>query len=477
MTVNSAPLNEEQEAIRRRIEAQLAHTRPDFEGEINRIFEDMVEVLHLNQAELENQNRRMQQIQSDLEKTKAHYVDLYDNAPVGYLTVDTDGIIREINTTASLLIGTDCKQVLNRAFVQFIADEYRAIWHRHFENAKQHGGNEGCELPFNVSDHTRYLHINCRYLPAEESFNSIRITLTDVTERKLAEADLRIAATAFETQEGMIVTDAEINILRVNQAFVRITGFIPDEAVGKNLKFLYADFHACQGYPATFATAQRQGYWQGEIWSRRKSGEFFPVLQTITAVKDNHGRLTHFVATLLDITVQKQAEKVLIEARNRLENQVAQSQEEIDRIKSETSEVNTALNVLLRQRETDKSDAQLALSGEVEATVLPLLKKLKTASIGRLHSIRLIKILEENVQQLVASYGRTGHLSALYLKLTPLETQVASMIRQGQPTKVIATALNIAPGTVSIHRKHIRKKLGLDGKKDNLHSFLQSLID
>ncbi|MBK8817398.1 MAG: hypothetical protein IPN42_18780 [Methylococcaceae bacterium] len=167
----------------------------------------------------------------------------------------------------------------------------------------------------------------------------------------------------------------------------------------------------------------------------------------------------------------------MIDARNRLEKQVATSQEEIDKIKRETLEVNTALNVLLRQRETDKSDAQIALSSEVEATVLPLLKKLKIASTGRLQSIRLIKILEENLQQLAVSYGRTGHLAAIYQKLTPLETQVASMIRQGQPTKVIAAALNIAPGTVSIHRKHIRKKLGLDGRKDNLYSYLQSLVE
>ena len=136
-----------------------------------------------------------------------------------------------------------------------------------------------------------------------------------------------------------------------------------------------------------------------------------------------------------------------------------------------------ALNILLKHRETDKADAQLALTYEVEATVLPLLKKLKSASNGRHQTMRLIKILETNLLQLVKSYGRGANLATAYQKLTPVETQVAAMIRQGHSTKVIAAALSIANGTVSIHRKHIRRKLGLNGKSDNLYSYLQGLIE
>ena len=198
---------------------------------------------------------------------------------------------------------------------------------------------------------------------------------------------------------------------------------------------------------------------------------------TLTAVTDAEGEITHYVGSFTDITVQKQAEKVLLEARQRLENQVATTKEELEKRKEETTEINAALKVLLKHRETDKSDAQSALLCEVEETIMPFLKKLKGASTGRRQTTRLISILETNLQHLVESYGSATTLSAAFHQLTPVEIQVASLLKQGLSTKLIAATLNIAPGTVSIHRKHIRKKLGLDGKANNLHSYLKSLTE
>lgn len=466
----------QQDELRAQINAHLDAVRPNVKEKVSQIFEDILLKLNLHQIELENQNEELQRAQVALEEAKAHYVDLYDYAPVGYLTIDEEGIIQEINFTAANLIAKNREDILNQKFVNFISDDYKIIWNRHFHGAKQHCQRDGCELPFILSNgKTLYLHVNFRCLHIADSLQSIRIALTDVTERKLAEEKLSISAAAFEAQEGILVTDADKIILRVNKAFSEMTGFSAEEAIGKTANFLRSGLQDETFYDAIFTIVENEGYWQGELWNKRKNGEIFPVLETITAVKDAHSRLTHYVGTMLDITVQKHAEKVLLDARIWLETQVANSHDELDKIKRETSDVNAALNVLLRQRETDKTNAQIALSGEVEATVLPMLKKLKAASTGRVQSIRLIKILEENLQQLVTSYGRTGNITAVYQKLTPLETQVAAMIRQGRPTKAIASALNIAPGTVSIHRKHIRKKLNLDGKKDNLHSYLQSL--
>jgi DNA-binding CsgD family transcriptional regulator len=112
----------------------------------------------------------------------------------------------------------------------------------------------------------------------------------------------------------------------------------------------------------------------------------------------------------------------------------------------------------------------------VDGTVLPFLKRLKKASTDR-NQTRLINIIETNLQQLVKFYGRDTHLSSVYQKLTPAEIQVASMVRQGIPTKLIAATLNLSSGTIGIHRKHIRKKLGLDSKEINLYSYLSSLVE
>ena len=110
------------------------------------------------------------------------------------------------------------------------------------------------------------------------------------------------------------------------------------------------------------------------------------------------------------------------------------------------------------------AEAKVSLTYEVEATVLPLLQKMKEARPDSEQSDHLINILESNLQHLVKAYGHSVNLTAAYQRLSPVEALVASMIRQGQSTKTIATALDIAPGTVSIHRKHIRKKLGLDNQ-------------
>ena len=121
------------------------------------------------------------------------------------------------------------------------------------------------------------------------------------------------------------------------------------------------------------------------------------------------------------------------------------------------------------------AEAKVSLSYEVEATVLPLLQKMKEARPDSEQSDHLLNILESNLQHLVKAYGHSVNLTAAYQRLSPVEALVASMIRQGQSTKTIATALDIVPGTVSIHRKHIRKKLGLDNQATNLESYLKSL--
>jgi len=130
----------------------------------------------------------------------------------------------------------------------------------------------------------------------------------DISARKLAEQQLRIAATAFESQEGMIVTDADRIILRVNRAFTAITGYTADEAIGQTPKLLNSGRHDAAFYAGLWEGLRQCGVWQGEIWNRRKNGEVYPEWLTITAVTGSDGTVTHYVGTLTDITLRKAAE-------------------------------------------------------------------------------------------------------------------------------------------------------------------------
>lgn len=155
-------------------------------------------------------------------------------------------------------------------------------------------------------------------LPVEYSAHPIRdaeqvsgtvVIFSDVSERRRSEAEMRIAATAFETQEGIFITDANGLILRVNSAFSAITGYTAAEVEGKNPRFRSSGRHDNAFYAAMWTRLQTTGAWKGEIWNRRKNGEIYPESATITAVRGEDGTVSHYVATLHDITERKAAEE------------------------------------------------------------------------------------------------------------------------------------------------------------------------
>ena len=132
----------------------------------------------------------------------------------------------------------------------------------------------------------------------------------DISERKAAEEELRIAAAAFESQEGIFVTNVDKVIIKVNRAFTNITGYTAEEAVGQTPEHLLSSGRQNAAfYTALWESIKHTGSWQGEIWDRRKNGEEYPEWLTITVVKGINGEITHYVAMLTDITERKAAEE------------------------------------------------------------------------------------------------------------------------------------------------------------------------
>ena len=131
---------------------------------------------------------------------------------------------------------------------------------------------------------------------------------TDITEMTRAEEQLRIAATAFESQEGMVVTDAQFKVLKVNHSFTRITGFSPADMSGQTPEMLFAQDDSRLDCERMWAVLRTKGHWEGEVKNRRKSGENYPQHLTVTAVKDSKGQVANYVLTMSDITMRKEAE-------------------------------------------------------------------------------------------------------------------------------------------------------------------------
>ena len=131
----------------------------------------------------------------------------------------------------------------------------------------------------------------------------------DMLERKRVEEDLRIAARAFESQVGMLITDANLRILRCNEAFSRITGYSLQDIIGQRPNILQSGRHDKNFYAAMWHALNTQGSWQGEIWNKRKSGEIYPQLLSIGTVCNEKNETTHYVASLSDISARKANEE------------------------------------------------------------------------------------------------------------------------------------------------------------------------
>lgn len=134
-------------------------------------------------------------------------------------------------------------------------------------------------------------------------------TLRTRAQHNQAEEQIRIAATAFEAQEGIIIADVNRQILRVNRAFTEISGYSAQEVMGKTPQLLKSEKHDEEFFSAMWQSLVKEGVWQGEIWNRDKQGDDYPVWLNITAVRDPSGQVTHYVGTMTDITERKEAEK------------------------------------------------------------------------------------------------------------------------------------------------------------------------
>jgi diguanylate cyclase (GGDEF)-like protein/PAS domain S-box-containing protein len=233
-----------------------------------------------------------------------------EQSPVSIMMVDLDGNIIYVNPMFELVTGYSPEEVIGRnprilSGGKKFKHEYRELWDTllagktwsgEFHNRKKDGSLFWERAT--ISPVVNELGMPMHYLAIKE----------DITDRKFADAQLRIAATAFESQEGMFISDAAGVIVRVNQAFTKITGYSSDESIGQTPGFLSSGRHDAAFYAAMWASIGASGAWQGEIWNRRKSGEVFPEWLTITAVNDERGNIANYVSTLTDITQRKAAE-------------------------------------------------------------------------------------------------------------------------------------------------------------------------
>ncbi|MDF1614523.1 EAL domain-containing protein [Desulfurivibrio dismutans] len=134
----------------------------------------------------------------------------------------------------------------------------------------------------------------------------------DVTERRVIEEKVRLQVAALDaSRDGVVITDLEPQIITVNPAFTAITGYREDEVVGRNPRILHSGRHDRAFFQAMWASIKENGHWQGEVWNRRKNGEIYPELLTISTVYDARQRPSHYVGVKTDLTSLRRSEEKL----------------------------------------------------------------------------------------------------------------------------------------------------------------------
>ena len=256
-----------------------------------------------------------------LRKSSEEITDLYNHAPCGYHSLDKDGVIRRINDTELRWLGYTRDEVIGkRKWTDIISSASRKSFQENFPGFMKRGFVNDLEFEIIRKDgsvFTGLVNATAVYDDSGEYLMS-RSTVQDITIRKRAEQELRIAAIAFQSQQAIMVTDAGGVILRVNDAFTRLTGYSAEEAIGRTPALLQSGVQDDNFYQHMWAALKHEHYWQGEIWNKRKDGSLYHELQTISGVMARDGSISHYIATLRDITEQKRLEKEFVERRNQM---------------------------------------------------------------------------------------------------------------------------------------------------------------
>ncbi|MCP4716744.1 MAG: PAS domain S-box protein, partial [Deltaproteobacteria bacterium] len=263
------------------------------------------------------------------------------------------------------------------------------------------------------------------------------------------------------TGDGVYATDAAGYIVRVNQAFCDITGYSEPELVGMYAPNLQPDdpYTTQDEYELMHAEDYFERF--EALW-KRKGGTLYPVEAKIRNLKDKAGMISGIVGSIRDITERKQAEAALRKAHDELEHKVRERTHDL-------KEANTALRVLLKGRDDDRTALEEKMFFNVNELVLPHIEKIKNTRLDERQKTYL-GIVESNLNDIVSPFVTI--FSNQQLKLTPTEIQVANLVKLGKTTKEIAEIANLSPRTIECHRESIRKKIGIKNRKVNLRTYL-----
>jgi PAS domain S-box-containing protein len=403
--------------------------------------------------------KRAQEI---LRESEERYRQLFEMESDAVFLIDdeTDQIL-EVNAAGARLYGFDREELLVMRSSELIhqiaetpekgdAELQRAV--------SFHRKKDGCIFPVEIAiSHVTWWGKRVR-------LSAIRDVTEHVNAQKKRERHRAFLRKVIDANPNLIyVKDRENRILLVNRILAETFRMTPEQMIGKTFTDLLTSSELAkiiQRDDLSILNNQKERIEREESFTD-SSGNTRWTFTIKVPMKDADGNTEHLIGVSTDITERKHAEEVLKKRETELE------------IKSRNlEEVNTALKVLLKQREEDKKEIEELFLSNVKEQVIPYVEKMKITSLDAEQKVCL-ETLEMHLNDIISPF--VNKITAKFINLTPKEIQVASLIKDGKTTKEIAALLNISPGSVDLHRNHIRNKLGISNQNVNLHSYLLSL--
>ena len=266
--------------------------------------------VHARTAEIQLKNAQLERTTRALVVEQAQLRTLVENSPDAMALKDRNNVYVHCNAGAQALLGLPGDTIIGRTDDDLFADKaFAGFIKEGDEHVMRTGQPHRYEAAVAAPDGTqRDLEVIKVPVRADDGETAgVLAVARDITERRRAERELRVASVAFESQDGMLITDAQGHIERVNVAFSRISGYAASDAIGQSPRLLRSGLHDDGFYEAMWSTLTTTGYWTGEVINRHRDGSLYTARLSITAVPDAQGRTIHYVGNLQDITAEKQA--------------------------------------------------------------------------------------------------------------------------------------------------------------------------
>ena len=251
--------------------------------------------------------------QHDIEASQERLVAVMQNSPMHISIKDPAGQYQFVNKAFEITFGLAQSQVIGKTDTQLFPEPLAAIFEKlHFDVLHRKNRVEA-EERIQIANQQQWFEFIC--YPINDEQGSIRAVCSqaiNITERKELDEQKKLTAKFFDSaNEGIVITDINQNIIKVNHAFTKVTGYEASDVIGLTPKLLGSGKQDAKFYAAMWKDLNAHGWWQGELWNKRKDGSLYLEWLTINTVRDELGELTNYIAIFSDITLIKASQQRL----------------------------------------------------------------------------------------------------------------------------------------------------------------------